>query len=172
MFNLNDIIDKTEYLELKRAIAVKMFILNFNTKEICHLLNVSDAFVSKWKIIYENKGAGGLKANYHGGQGYLTEDQRYEIVLYLKNRPHYSVEELRDYIEHYYGVVYASKQSYYDLLKEAGLSWHQSQAVNQKGDPLQVEQTREEIKKTGRAASGDHEGSLVFKGVSKYNTIN
>jgi len=54
---------------------------------------------------------------------------------------------LRDYIERHHGVVYVSKQSYYDLLKEGGLSWHQTQAVNPKGDPAQVELRREEIKK-------------------------
>lgn len=41
-----------------------------------------------------------------------------------------------------YGVVYQSQQSYYDLLKEAGLSWHRTQAANPK---------REEIKKNWTA---------------------
>jgi putative transposase len=65
----------------------------------------------------------------------------------LKDKPHYSVEELRDLIECRYGVVYQSKQSYYDLLKEAGLSWHQTQAVNPKRDEGQVWLKREAIKK-------------------------
>ena len=147
MFTLDDILDKTEYLEFKRAVAIKMFISDFKTEDICRLLNVSDSFVSKWKMIYENKGAAGLKVNYRGSQGFLTEDQRYEIIFHLRNQPYYSIEELRDYIERYYGVVYESKQSYYDLLKEGGLSWHQTQAVNPKTDDTQVEQRREEIKK-------------------------
>ena len=114
------------------------------------MLNVSDSFVSKWKIIYENEGAQGLKVNYKGGKGFLTEDQYYEVIFHIKNQPYYSVEELRDYIERHYGVVYVSKQSYYDLLKEGGLSWHQTQAVNPKGDPAQVELRREKIKKNAR----------------------
>lgn len=146
MSTLEDIIDAPESLEFKRAVAVKMFISDFKTEDICHLLNVSDSFVSKWKIIYENEGADGLKVNYKGGKGFLTEDQHYEIIFHIKNQPYSSVEELRDYIEHYYGVVYESKQSYYDLLKEGGLSWHQTQAVNPKCDPVQVELRREEIK--------------------------
>jgi putative transposase len=64
------------------------------------------------------------------------------------------VEELRDYIERQFGIVYQSKQSYYDLLKEAGLSWHQTQAVNPKRDEGQVLLKREEIKKKTRGASG------------------
>ena len=72
----------------------------------------------------------------------MTESQRNQIIFHLKDQPHYSVEELRDPIERRYGVVYQSKQSYYDLLKEAGLSWHRTQAANPK---------REEIKKNWTA---------------------
>ena len=121
MSNLEDIIDSPEGLEIKRALAVRMILHDFKTKEICVLLDVSDSFVSKWKTIYENEGADGLRLNYKGGTGFLTESQRYEIFFHLKDKPHYSVEELRDWIERRYGVVYQSKQSYYDLLKEAGL---------------------------------------------------
>ena len=146
MSTLQEIIDSTESLEFKRAVAVKMVLSDFKMKDICDLLNVSDSFVSKWKIIYENEGGDGLKVNYKGGKGFLTEDQRYEIIFHIKNQLYYSVEELRDYIERHYGIVYESKQSYYDLLKEGGLSWHQTQAVNPKRDPAQVALRREEIK--------------------------
>jgi transposase len=73
---------------------------------------VSDSFVSKWKVIDENEGAEGLRVNYKGGTGFLTESQRFEIFFHLKDKPYYRVEELRDWIELHYGVVYQSKQSY------------------------------------------------------------
>ncbi len=66
MLKLEEIIDAAEGREIKRAIAVKMVLLGFKTKDICDLLEVSDAFVSKWKIIYENEGAGGLRLHYKG----------------------------------------------------------------------------------------------------------
>jgi putative transposase len=147
MSSLEDIIDSSENLEVKRALAVKMIILGFKTEDICALLNVSDSFISKWKVIYENEGIDALKLNYKGGTGFLTEDQRYEIICYLRTKTHCSVEELRDYIERRYGVVYQSKQSYYDLLKEGRLSWHKTQAINPKRNEAQVLQKREEIKK-------------------------
>jgi len=147
MSTLEDIINSPESLEVKRALAVKMFLFDFKTEDICMLLDVSDSFVSKWKIIYENEGASALKVNYQGGTGFLTEVQHIQIMVHLKNQPHCSVEELRDYIESHFGIVYQSKQSYYDLLKAAGLSWHQTQAVNPKRDEGQVLQKREEIKK-------------------------
>ena len=62
------------------------------------------------------------------------------------------MEELRDLIERRYDVVYQSKQSYYDILKEAGLSWHRTQAVNPKKEEDLVLLKREEIKKTGGPA--------------------
>lgn len=147
MKTLEDIIDAPENLEVKRALAVKMFFSDFKTDDICNLLNVSDSFVSKWKIIYENEGAKALKVNYQGGTGFLTEKQHIQILLHLENKPHCSVEELRNYIEDQFGIIYQSKQSYYDFLKAGGLSWHQTQAVNPQRDEQQVLQKREAIKK-------------------------
>src|SRR5512135_1064317 len=153
MLSLEAIIDSPANLEMKRALAVRMILFDFKTEAICALLNVSDAFVSKWKIIFENEGAEALKLHYQGGTGFLTADQRDEILFHLRMQPHYSVEALRDYLEYHYGVVYHSKQSYYDLLHEARLSWHQTQAANPKRDEAQVLQKREEIKKTNCASS-------------------
>lgn len=151
MSSLEAIINSPANLEIKRALAVKMILSDFKTEDICALLNVSNSFISKWKIIFENKGTGALKVNYKGGMGFLTEDQRDEIIFYLRMQSHYSVEELRDYIERHYGVIYHSKQSYYDLLKAGGLSWHQTQADNPKRDEAQVWRKREELKKTSDA---------------------
>jgi len=93
MLNLDDIIDSLDGLEIKRALAVKMILHDFKTTDICFLLDVSDSFVSKWKIAYENEGAEGLQINYKGGTGFLTESQRFEIFFHLKDKPHYRVEE-------------------------------------------------------------------------------
>lgn len=147
MLKLDDIISSLKGLEVKRALAVKMMMQDFKTKEICELLGVSDAFVSKWKAIYENEGARGLRVKYKGGKSLLTESQRFEILYHLKSKTNYRVEDLRDWVERRYGVVYQSKQPYYDLLKEAGLSWHKTQAVNPKREESQVLLRREEIKK-------------------------
>ena len=145
MLNLDGIIDAKDHLEIKRALAVKMILHGLSTEIICVLLNVSDSFVSKWKIIYENQGASALQLQYKGGTGFLTEDQHDEIIFHLKNQPHCTVEELKDYIERHYGVVYQTRQSYYNLLKEAGLSWHRTQAMNPKHDEEQVLLRRKEI---------------------------
>ena len=98
-------------------------------------------------IIYEDQGVEALCVNYQGGTGFLTPLQRDEIFCHLKDKPHYSVEELQDYIKRRYNVVYQSKQSYYDTLKDAGLSWHRTQATNPKQNEEAVLLKREEIKK-------------------------
>ena len=77
MATLEGIIDSPENLEVKRALAVKMYLLDFKTEDICKLLTVSDSFVSKWKIIYENEGASALKVNYSAP---------FQVVEFLKFR--------------------------------------------------------------------------------------
>ncbi len=148
MSSLEAIITSPANFAMKRALAVKMILFDFKTEAICALLNVSHSFVSKWKIIFAHEGTGALTVNYKGGTGFLTEDQRDEIIFYLRMQSHYSVEALRDYLERHDGVIYHSKQSYYDLLTAGGLSWHQTQAANPKRDEAQVWRKREELKKT------------------------
>ena len=161
MFTLEGIIDSKAGREIKRAIAVKMVSQGFLTTDICDLLDVSDSFVSKWKTIYEEQGAKGLFLHYKGSQGFLTPHQRGEVILHLKNQTHFSVEELRDLIERRYGVVYPSKQSYYDLLKDAGISWHRTEPVNPKRDEHKVLQKREAIKSALHAREAEIESGEV-----------
>ena len=85
-------------------------------------------------MTYEYKGAEGLLLKYKGSKSFLTPSQRNEVIIYLKKLTHFSVEELRDYVESTHGVVYKSKQSYYDLFDEAGISWHKSQKINPKSN--------------------------------------
>jgi transposase len=90
MLELDDIIDSPASLEIKRVLAVKMIMWDLKPKQISILLNVSEGFVSKWKVIYEDKGAKILQFNYTGGKGFLTKAQHLEILLHLKDEPHYA----------------------------------------------------------------------------------
>jgi len=95
-----------------------------------------------------------LKVNYQGGTGFLTETQRIQILLHLKDKPHCSVEELRDYIEAQFGIVYQSKQSYYDLLKAGGLSWHQTKRSTPNGIKRKCCAPGRDQHQTGGASGG------------------
>lgn len=143
----NVIINSTDVREVKRAIAVKMDEDGLKPASACKILKVSTAFVSKWKILYKNKGAECLRSGYKGSKGHLSESQKAEIIKYIEKQEHMCVEELRDYIEGKYGVLYKSKQSYYDLLKSGGLSWHKSQKRNPGRNWEKVLLKREKIKK-------------------------
>ena len=133
--------------ELKRALAVKMIMSGLKVKEIEGILQVSDSFISKWKLIYEKQGTSGLRLKYQGKKSYLDEKSRKEVISILKQKNNFSVEELRDYLEANYQVIYKSKQSYYELLKEGGLSWKRTEKVNPKRDEAVVLKKHEEIKK-------------------------
>ncbi|QTA84923.1 helix-turn-helix domain-containing protein [Desulfonema magnum] len=124
MNTLDDIIRmEKDAREIVRAMAVKMILHGFEVGDIKALLNVSDSFVSKWKGVYEEKGAQGLTLGYKGSEGYLTDVQRKEVISFLRSKMTYTPDELRDYLESGYGVLYKSKQSYYDLLHEGGINW-------------------------------------------------
>lgn len=155
MLTLEEMIDAKEGREIKRAVAVKMSLQGFQTKDICELLEVSDAFVSKWKIIYQNQGAEGLRLQYHGSEGFLTAAQRDEVIVEWRGRTTCEVAELRDWIESRYGVVYKSKQSYYDILAEVAMSRRKTQPENPKRDEQQVLVKRDDIKKPRSSAASD-----------------
>ena len=80
------------------------------------------------------------------------------ILQWIGAQETVSVEAVRDYIEAQYGVVYRSKQSYYELLEAGGMSYHRSEKHNSKRSEAQILARREEIKKNwrrgGRRSSG------------------
>lgn len=148
MTDLDKIINQSsEVREVRRALCVKMAMSEMGTSQICEMLNVSQPFVSKWRTRYEAQGAEALRLGYRGSASYLSIAQREEVLGWIDAQETIRVEEVRDYIEKQYGVVYQSKQSYYELMQEAGMSYHKSEKRNPKRDEAQVLERREEIKK-------------------------
>ncbi|NEQ57659.1 MAG: transposase [Moorea sp. SIO4A1] len=110
--------------ELKRAIAVKMRLQGLKHREIKPVLGVHSSYISRWERRYREQGVKGLELAYKGSSGYLKHSQLTEVIQWIKSKTQTSVWEVMDYIEQSYGVVYCSLQSYYELLKKAGMSWH------------------------------------------------
>lgn len=131
--------------EIKRATAVKMSLCGHSRAEIAKVLDIGEDFVSKWKAAYMREGVDALLLGYKGSEGYLTDMEREEIISYIKQHKTISVDELSAYIKKIYGVVYSSRQSYYDLLHEAGMSWKKNGYMNPKKDDELVEKKRQEI---------------------------
>jgi transposase len=148
MHDIDEIINEApDAREVKRAVSVKMGAQGFSPAQICQVLNVSLQYVSKWKGQYEAGGGAVLRLGHRGSESYLREEERHEIVQWIGSHETVSVEAVRDYGEEQYGVVYHSKQSYYDLLEMGGMSYHRSEKKNPKRDEVQILARREEIKK-------------------------
>lgn len=145
---LDEIIDGSrDAREVKRALCVKMSLGLLPVSQICELLNVSASFVSKWRGIYEAQGAQGLALGYVGSQSSLTPEQRAQVIAWLQTQESLEVSGVRDHVQECHGISYKSQQSYYELMHEAGLSYHKSEKVNPKRDEAQVQERRAEIKK-------------------------
>ena len=144
---LDDVINSGDPREIKRALAVKMFEHGSGRNYISMILAVSESYVSKWNGIYKKSGVEGLLLGYIGSEGYLDEFDHYDVIKYIKTKDTITVDELAAYITENFGVTYSSKQSYYDLLHEARMSWKKTEKVNPKRDDEKVLEKREEIKK-------------------------
>ncbi|RKZ52641.1 MAG: hypothetical protein DRR16_19005 [Candidatus Parabeggiatoa sp. nov. 3] len=80
MLTLEEIIaNSKDTFDIKRALAVKMIIQGVSVKDIEDILQVSDSFISKWKVIYAEEGSEGLLLKYHGKKSYLDEEYRKEV---------------------------------------------------------------------------------------------
>lgn len=146
--DLDEIINQSkEVRAVRRAVCVKMAVSEMPTSQICALLNVSQPCVSKWRTRYEAEGAAALWLGYHGSESYLEPEGREAVLRWIGSQETISIEHVRDYVEEHYGVVYHSKQSYYELRQAAGLRYHKSAKRNPKRDEEQVFERREEIKK-------------------------
>ncbi len=121
--------------ELKRAIAVKMWLSGAKHREIQESLSVSSGFVSKWSQIYIIEGVSALKLACKGAIGYLKIEQRKAILDWLQVKNYWNLGELKAHVEQEYDVIFSSQQSYYELFEQAKISWKKTQKCNPKTDP-------------------------------------
>lgn len=135
--------DNPDSRELKRALAVQMVLQDYRHWEIQSVLQVSSGCITKWAQAYEQQGAKGLRLRHKGSVGYLDTEEQQAVLEWLKQKKYWDLPELQAHIEQYYGVVFQSNQSYYELFHKAGISWKKTQKRNPQKDPELVE------KKTG-----------------------
>ncbi len=131
--------------EGKRAFAVKLDLLGYSSAVIEEMLHVSASFIRKWRIQYQKHGIQRLYLQYQGSRGYLSPDERAEVISFLSDKDSYRLDELREYVEEHYDVIYKSKQSYYDLLHEAHIGWKKTEKSHPKKDEAQVLARRDAI---------------------------
>lgn len=130
--------EKRDSREYRRALAVKLVLQGYLYEAISDILDVTPGFVSQAKHAYETQGVAGLTLKYRGSQPYLSAAERQAVIEWIKSQPEWSIECLSDYIETTYDVVFQSRQSYYQLLADAGITYKQAQRANPKRDEEQV----------------------------------
>lgn len=128
--------------ELKRALAVQMTQQGYGYREIRNVLQVSLGFITQSNQRYDAAGVEGLNLKYWGTQGYLSAQQKQELIAWLGQKDYWTIEEVIEHIEDEYEVVYQSRQSYYALLKQAKLSWKKSQPTHPDKDEAQVQKKK------------------------------
>lgn len=153
--------NQPEQRELKRALAVKMALQGELYANITQLLGMHKSCITHWKQRFEAEGIEGIKLGYKGGKSYLTQAQRAEVIAWLKAKAYWDIDELVTYLDEHYGVIYRSKQSYYELLSSAKISWKKSQQVNPSSDADLVKKKREEIIEFLRRHQADIEAGLL-----------
>ena len=121
--------------EIQRAMAVKMLFEGYKHEASQSILGVSSGFISKWKKAFFKEGVEGLKLAYKGSQGFLNPQQHSEVTEWLKTKDRWNLSELEYEVASKYGVVFKSRQSYYELFDAARISWKKAQACNPKHDP-------------------------------------
>ena len=148
--DLRDFIDsKPDPREQKRTLALMMLIEGLQYSKIQKILNVSALFISQYKVRFAEHGIEGLKLGHKGSKGYLNPEEREEITQYLDSKDYWNLQEIENYIEDKYDVRFKSKQSYYDLLNEAQISWEKTQKKNPKQDDVLVASKQQEIELAG-----------------------
>ena len=130
--------EKRDSREYRRALAVKLALQGYLYETISDMLDVTPGFVSQAKRAYETQGTAGLTLKYQGAQPYLSAAERQAVIEWLKVQQEWSLERLHTYIETTYGVVFQSRQSYYQLLADAGITYKQAQRINPKRDEQHV----------------------------------
>jgi len=131
--------------ELKRALAIKMALQGEPYSRITRFLSSNKSFITRWTQKFEAEGLDGIKLGYQGASSYLTPQQRCETLIWLRAQEYCHLDELVTYLDETYGVVYKSKQSYYELLSVAKISWKKSQKTNPSFNPDLVKNHSEEI---------------------------
>lgn len=122
--------EKRDSREYRRGLAVKMARKGYLYDVICDILDVSPGYISQWKHAYEEYGTAGLVLKHKGSQSFLTTDERDAVLAWIQSQESWSIDQLKTHLETTYDVRFQSRQSYYELLAAARISWKKAQRAN------------------------------------------
>jgi putative transposase len=116
--------------------------------------------------VFEAEGAMGLQLGYQGSKGYLKAGERQEVINWLQQKNYWNLSQLQQHIGDTYHIKFKSRQSYYDLFNQAGISWKKTQKCNPKKDPQLVQKKTRNSCPTELMAARDtgSKNECVFSG--------
>lgn len=131
--------------ELKRLQAVRLYGSGLGSGQIRQLVGCGERSIRQWSQRYRQAGLAGLKSQWQGENALkLSRAQRSELKQRLQQSPpdqvisaevrisqgqFWTVSDLQIVVEGWYGVAYATRDSYHRLLTECGFSYQHTEKV-------------------------------------------
>ncbi len=76
---------------------------------------------------------------------FFDSEQKSTVINWLKSKNYWNLRELQNSIKINFQIEFKAKRSYYNLFKEARISWQKSQKKNPKKDPELVAKKKKEV---------------------------
>lgn len=132
----------------------------FTIEDTAKALSLSDKFAREAVKKYRNGGMENLGFNSNNNK--LREEQRKEIIKMIQEKcpkdlkdfkfttQFWSTDILKKVVDKKYKVEYKNVQSYYDLFKEAGFSFHKPKTKDFRQDPEKIKEFKGALKKSSK----------------------
>lgn len=131
--------------ELKRLQAVRLYGCGELMSSIQKVVNAAENTIRQWVMRYQAQGIAGLASQWQGGNANkLTDEQRADLRrrvdsyspdqliapdVRIDEGTFWTISDFQIVIEQWYGVVYRSPNSYYNLMRLCGLSHQKVEKV-------------------------------------------
>ena len=143
-FRLAEQITRDAY-ELKRLQSVRLYGAGETIRNIQQVVNAGESSIRQWVMRYQTQGLAGLASQWQGGNANkLTDEQRADLKerietytpdqliapdVRLDDGLFWTMSDFQIIVEQWYGVVYSSENSYYNLMRACGLSYQKAEKV-------------------------------------------
>lgn len=131
--------------ELKRLQAVRLYGSGEIISSIQEVVSAAENTIRQWVMRYQAQGVRGLASQWQGGNAKkLTDEQRADLIqridtytpdqviapdVRLDEGIFWTISDFQIVVEQWYGVIYSSENSYYNLMRACGLSYQKAEKV-------------------------------------------
>lgn len=120
----------------RRANALILLDRGMSYRQVADVLLIDDDTARQWRQIFETEGVEGLAGFHHAGrQAFLSAAQQAELAAWVTARVPRSTREVGGFIEHRFGVRFASRSGLILLLRQLGFEHRKPTALSSRMDP-------------------------------------